>query len=335
MSNKTDPYASEEETRALIVPDTRTPAQKKLDRMLDERGAWEQGAEAYPVLHQIAIELLKKQLDEQPAQQEPVARLLLDSKQNFERNFGQHWQADWIYSDLSELLDTPPQPAQQEPLFWYRPRSDGFYEGPIHNAQIEQIRKDSGGWQPLYTRPQAREPEQPTTPQGWKLVPVKPTPEQIKSGNKVTWPMPCKQVYTTMLAAAPQPAQQEQEPEYKGWYCAHCQRGVDASEVTYHEQHTVCGRVITDDVPPKAQQQEPVAWATRMGEYTHIHWGAKRPEYPMVYEVPLYTSPPASKPLTDDEFISMVDSAGIAIDPGLAFEIKEMVEAAHGIKGDA
>ena len=38
-------------------------------------------------------------------------------------------------------------------------------------------------------------------------------------------------------------------------------------------------------------EQEPVAWATQMGEYAHIHWGAKRPEYPMVYEVPLYTSP--------------------------------------------
>lgn len=87
------------------------------------------------------------------------------------------------------------QPAQQqEPLFWYRPCSNGMYEGPIHNAQIERIRKESGAWHPLYT------------------------------------------------------------------------------------------------------------------------------------------SPPASKPLTDDEFISMVDSAGIAIDPGLAFEIKEMVEAAHGIK---
>lgn len=38
---------------------------------------------------------------------------LLQSKQNFERNFGQHWQADWIYSDLAELIDSPPpeQPA--------------------------------------------------------------------------------------------------------------------------------------------------------------------------------------------------------------------------------
>ena len=52
-------------------------------------------------------------------------------------------------------------------------------------------------------------------------------------------------------------------------------------------------------------EQKPVAWATRMGEYAHIHWGAKRPEYPMVYEVPLYTSPPASKPLTDEQIMEM------------------------------
>ncbi len=51
--------------------------------------------------------------------------------------------------------------------------------------------------------------------------------------------------------------------------------------------------VITSIEAALAQpEQEPVAWATRMGEYAHIHWGAKRPEYPMVYEAPLYTTPP-------------------------------------------
>ena len=58
-------------------------------------------------------------------------------------------------------------------------------------------------------------------------------------------------------------------------------------------------------------EQEPVAWATQMGEYAHIKWGAKRPEYPMVYEFPLYTSPPASKPwvgLTDEEMHDCWDS---------------------------
>lgn len=48
------------------------------------------------------------------------------------------------------------------------------------------------------------------------------------------------------------------DDDYKGWYCAHCQRGVDGSEVTFHEQHTVCGRVITDDLPPKQPQAEAV-----------------------------------------------------------------------------
>ncbi len=41
---------------------------------------------------------------------------------------------------------------------------------------------------------------------------------------------------------------------------------------------------------------------------------------------------PKREPLTDEEFISMIDSDGIRIDPVLAFEIKEIVETAHGIK---
>ena len=59
-----------------------------------------------------------------------------------------------------------------------------------------------------------------------------------------------------------------------------------------------------------AQQQEPVAWATQMNEYGHIHWGAKRPEYPMVYEFPLYMPPQTSKPwvgLTRDERMSIIN----------------------------
>ena len=58
-----------------------------------------------------------------------------------------------------------------------------------------------------------------------------------------------------MTGAQPTPSD-----EYVGWYCAHCERGVDASEVTYHEQHTVCGRVITDDRPPKSAPIIPEGW---------------------------------------------------------------------------
>lgn len=52
-------YASEEETKALIVPDTRSPAEKRLNKMLEKRGAWEMGTDPYDVLYKIAIELLE------------------------------------------------------------------------------------------------------------------------------------------------------------------------------------------------------------------------------------------------------------------------------------
>ena len=55
-----DAYASKEETLALMQPDQRSAVEKKLDAMLEERGAWEQGSDAYPILYQIAVELLGK-----------------------------------------------------------------------------------------------------------------------------------------------------------------------------------------------------------------------------------------------------------------------------------
>jgi hypothetical protein len=54
----TDPYASEEESKAVLVPDDRDPYQRMLDQMLDIHGANEQGAEPYPILYKIATNLL-------------------------------------------------------------------------------------------------------------------------------------------------------------------------------------------------------------------------------------------------------------------------------------
>lgn len=58
MSKKPDSYASEEDTLALMRKDARTPAERELDRMLDERGASEQGSEPSLILRQIALELM-------------------------------------------------------------------------------------------------------------------------------------------------------------------------------------------------------------------------------------------------------------------------------------
>jgi len=51
-----DPYASEADTLALIRRDQRSDVEKKLEFMLDERGALEMGAEPFLILRQITLE---------------------------------------------------------------------------------------------------------------------------------------------------------------------------------------------------------------------------------------------------------------------------------------
>jgi hypothetical protein len=78
----------------------------------------------------------------------------------------------------------------------------------------------------------------------------------------------------------------------------------------------------------EAQKQEPVAWmyVNKDGECEQIEYGEAidDPSVTLLYDHPQ----PKREPLTDDEFISMIDSLGISIDPVLAFEIKEIVETA-------
>lgn len=62
---------------------------------------------------------------------------------------------------LSYVRSLEQPQGEQEPLFWYRPCRDGLYEGPLHKSQIERVRKESGGWVPLYTHPQPK--RQPLT----------------------------------------------------------------------------------------------------------------------------------------------------------------------------
>lgn len=48
--------------------------------------------------------------------------------------------------------------ASAEPVAWIRFRSDGGWEGPIHNGQIDEVRRSSGAWTPLYASPQQPAP---------------------------------------------------------------------------------------------------------------------------------------------------------------------------------
>jgi len=85
-------------------------------------------------------------------------------------------------------------------------------------------------------------------------------------------------------------------------------------------------------------EQEPVAWATMVGDFAHVRWGSERPNYPIPYEVPLYTTPPHRKPLTDVEIWNTYKNLWMfhpAEEPRLAGDVLKFaraIEQAHGIK---
>lgn len=66
-----------------------------------------------------------------------------------------------------------PVAGTAEPVAWIRFRSDGGYEGPIMHAAMEEVRKNSGAWTPLYTAP---------------LAAAVPDEE---ASDPLDWPIPC------------------------------------------------------------------------------------------------------------------------------------------------
>ena len=97
----------------------------------------------------LVAELLAER-DQNPVGLEPVAWLHTDrlgGKQAFTNE-----PPPGMKSLCQPLFCATQEKEEQEPLFWYRPRSDGLYEGPLHKSQIERVRKESGGWVPLYTK---------------------------------------------------------------------------------------------------------------------------------------------------------------------------------------
>ena len=84
-----------------------------------------------------------------------------------------------------------------------------------------------------------------------------------------------------------------------------------------------------------AQTQEPLAWIST-GPARMIHWTADKPAYGDDW-VPLYTTPPQRKPLTDEQIIASNYPDGEENGPTIAapdFELicfARQIEAAHGI----
>lgn len=81
-------------------------------------------------------------------------------------------------------------------------------------------------------------------------------------------------------------AQQPPAETQPGWYCAHCQRDVDAREVTYSEHHDVCGRYIANDDPPPSVPVG-VEWPLsllRAGHWREVHAGRRYMRLEVTYD---------------------------------------------------
>ena len=100
----TDNYASEEETRALIAPDTRTPAEKHLHKLIEAESVPELCGSDYPeALYKAAVKLAGQAA--QP-QQEPFGYFKSEP-------FG--W-TDCAETDEGAIALYEHQPAQRKPL---------------------------------------------------------------------------------------------------------------------------------------------------------------------------------------------------------------------------
>ena len=76
-------------------------------------------------------------------------------------------------------------------------------------------------------------------------------------------------------------------------------------------------------------EQEPMAWIST-GPARMIHWTSDKPAYGDDW-VPLYTTSPQRKPLTDEDVERIVREATVG-EHGIGYTIARAIEAAHGIK---
>ena len=112
-------------------------------------------------------------------------------------------------------------------------------------------------------------------------------------------------------------------PEWNGWNTC-SKESAEAYEKTpyLHDWHYEVRRLYTS--PPV--QQEPV------GKFAKFTDGIWREVTDGSAGVPLYTTPPQRKPLTDEEVNKLVDDEDWYNDP---HGFVRAIEAAHGIKGEA
>ena len=93
-------------------------------------------------------------------------------------------------ADVADALTAALSKAETaEPLFWVRLRSDGGYELPIHDKAIEDVRRTSGAWSPLYLGAAPVQQAETAEPVAWADKIAFESAMQAGKGCDV-WPRP-------------------------------------------------------------------------------------------------------------------------------------------------
>lgn len=221
------------------------------------------------------------------------------------------------------------------------------HEASEARAYAERFKGFVGGW--VWRSAQAA-----PVPQGWKLVPIEPTPEMIKAADDsdseysqrnfgeggINWSQSGEDHWTAMLAAAPQPP--EAAPhigDCENEVCTGCMPSMPP--VTPEE----FSRDIAEMVAAPVQMPEPDAgwfkydkvsecWHPQYEEYAETH--AKREGWEKLYteqQLRQLLAAQERKPLTD----AQLDGLALGDDglPNSHLEFARAIERAHGIKAAA
>jgi len=111
--------------------------------------------------------------------------------------------------------------------------------------------------------------------------------------------------------------------------------GLNYEPEVFSKQNYLNGYCVgQSDLLAEQAKQEPVAWMRQDGQrVTTASDRHNYPDYETRYSIPLYTTPPQRKPLSEEEIGAILE--GVNAYGTRLYTFARAIEAAHGIKGEA
>lgn len=213
------------------------------------------------------------------------------------RTSGERKELSWELAELVEQLANAPEPEPVAWLFHFNNGETNVCLSKEAAAEISKYLEDGETVKPLYTTPPA-----PSVPDGWKLVPIEPDPEQIHAMRSAFYRVrrggiggqtidayyqrenaPELAAYSAMLAAAPTPAEAPAPSVTGEELQAAFDRGLkagneqnDAQQAEIHRLHDLLAASQTPAEPPAdvARDAARLDWLQQQMRRATIRTGA-------------------------------------------------------------